>query len=49
MEIIKSLDLLKKKINLYSINSEKYSTKIGLLVSIFLYAALIFLVSYYSF
>ena len=47
MKYLVNLDLLKKKINLNSINSKKYSTKLGVMLSILLYAIAIYLVAYY--
>ena len=47
MKFLENLDLFKKQINLQSIDSEKYSTKLGLILSIFLYAVTIYLVVYY--
>ena len=47
MKYLVNLDLLKKKINLNSIDSEKYSTKLGVMLSIFLYVVAIYLVVYY--
>ena len=47
MKFLENLDLFKKQINLQSIDSEKYSTKLGLILSILLYAVTIYLVVYY--
>ena len=47
MKFLENLYLLKKQINLHSIDSEKYSTKLGLILSIFLYVVTINLVVYY--